>query len=44
MDVINDMLKDEYEYVSSGDQMLNHVEIGTTEMGFDTMRKRVILT
>lgn len=36
-DVIDDILQEEFDYVSLGDQMFNHVDKGITEMGLDIM-------
>ena len=36
-DVINDILQEESDYVYLDNQMLNHVERETTEMGLATM-------
>ena len=35
--MIDDILQEEYDYLSLHDQMLNHVERETTEMGLATM-------
>lgn len=42
-DVNDVVLKEEYEYVSSGDQLLNHVDGGTPKIELDTLASTSVL-